>query len=113
MLDPTKSKVVSQWKHESPLIDCRIDPKARYVMTSAEDNTIQRWDLPSGNKVSFSAHDSWVFCLGFSPDGETMYSGGGDGKLVWWPTSAAQPAPIRKVDAHQGWVRQLAVSPDG
>lgn len=111
--DPTKAKVVSQWKHESPLIACRIDPKARYVLTTAEDNTIQRWDLPSGNKISFTAHDSWVFSLAFTPDGETFFSGGGDGRLVWWSTAAAQPAPVRRVDAHQGWIRQVVVSPDG
>lgn len=113
-IDPAKSKIVTQWKYDpSPLIACRMDPKGRFVFTTAEDNTIQRWELPSGNKLAFTAHDSWVFSLAFSPDAETLYSGGGDGRLVWWSTAAGQPTPIRRVDAHQGWIRQIAVSPDG
>lgn len=111
--DPTKAKVVSQWKHESPLIACRIDPKGRFVVTTAEDNGLQRWDLPGGNKLAFAAHDSWVFSLAFTPDGETLVSGGGDGRLIWWNNLAAQPTVVRKVDAHLGWIRQIAVSPDG
>ena len=44
---------------------------------------------------------------------ETMVSGGGDGQLIWWPAAAEKPAPIRRVQAHRGWVRALAFSPDG
>ena len=58
-------------------------------------------------------HDSWVFSLAFSPDGEKTYSGGGDGRVVVWETAAASPKPIRTIEAHRGWVRAMAVSPDG
>lgn len=112
-IDPAKTKIVSQWPYTSPLIACRFDPQFRFVFTSAEDNTIQRWELANGNKISFTAHDSWVFALGVTPDGTTLLSGGGDGRLVWWPVSGDKPEPIRKVDAHAGWIRQLSISADG
>lgn len=112
-VDFTKTQVVNQWKYASPLIACRFDPLARYVFTTAEDNTIQRWDLTNGTPLSFSAHDSWVFALAVSPDGGTLFSGGGDGQLVWWPVVGDKPEPIRKVAAHQGWIRQISVSADG
>ena len=57
--DPTKAHVASQWAYTSPLIACRFDPKGRYVFSSAEDSTIQRWDVPSGNKINFTALTLW------------------------------------------------------
>ena len=30
-----------------------------------------------------------------------------------WETAAASPKPIRTIEAHRGWVRAMAVSPDG
>ena len=69
--DPVQTHVASQWPYTSPLISCRFDPKNRYVFSSAEDGTIQRWDLPAGNKISFTAHESWVFALGFSAEAGT------------------------------------------
>lgn len=112
-IDPAKTQIVSQWPYTSPLIACRFDPQGRYVFTTAEDNTIQRWELASGNKIAFTAHDSWVFSLGVTPDGATLLSGGGDGRLVWWPVAGDKPAPTRRLEAHQGWIRQLSISVDG
>ncbi|MFO0902985.1 MAG: hypothetical protein U0939_08305 [Pirellulales bacterium] len=112
-IDPAKTQIVSQWQHTSPLIACRVDPLSRYVFTTAEDNSIQRWELANGAKTVFTGHDSWVFALGVTPDGAVLLSGGGDGRLTWWPTTGDAPSPIRRIDAHSGWIRQLAVSHDG
>lgn len=40
---------------------------------------------------------------------------GGDGRITAWETASNAPAPqpIRKIEAHQGWIRALSVSPDG
>jgi WD40 repeat protein len=32
---------------------------------------------------------------------------------VWWPITADQPTPQRTIDAHAGWIRAIAISPDG
>ncbi len=111
--DPKQTHVAVEWKHDSPLMNCRFDPQGRYVFASAEDMTIQRWELSSGTKVGFAAHDSWVHGLAFLPDGETLLTGGCDGQLMWWPTAAEKPEPARKILAHDGWVRFISVSPDG
>ncbi|MFO0819673.1 MAG: hypothetical protein U1A77_17125 [Pirellulales bacterium] len=112
-IDPAKTKIDSQWAHTSPLIACRFDPLGRFVFTSAEDNTIQRWELTKGEKTAWGGHDSWVFALGVTPDGATLISGGGDGRLIWWNAADAKPEAVRRVDAHQGWIRQLSISADG
>jgi WD40 repeat protein len=35
------------------------------------------------------------------------------GNIIWWPGEAETPKPIRTIRAHQGWVRAVAISPDG
>lgn len=42
----------------------------------------------------------------------TIISGDYHGKLIWWQGDAATPKPIRDIEAHNGWVRAVAVSPD-
>lgn len=43
----------------------------------------------------------------------TLISGDYHGKLVWWQGDADAPKPLRTVEAHKGWVRAVAVGPDG
>ena len=43
----------------------------------------------------------------------TMVTGDYHGKLIWWRGDAAEPKPLRTVAAHDGWIRSVAVSPDG
>jgi WD40 repeat protein len=43
----------------------------------------------------------------------TLISGDYHGKLIWWQGEADAPKPLRTVEAHKGWVRAVAVSPDG
>jgi WD40 repeat protein len=129
-IDPTKTHVVLEHKHDRPLVACRFDPTGRYVFFGAEDNLVHRFDLKTKSVTPFAAHESWVRALGFSPDGNTLYTGGYDGRLICWPAAAREseapaeplptiaatadkPEPIRVVEAHQGWLRALAVSPSG
>ncbi len=112
-IDPAKTRQVLEHKHDRPLVACRFDPTGRFVFFGGEDHFVQRFDLQSKALTAFAAHDSWVRAIGFSTDGMTVYSGGYDGRLIWWTTSDEQPKPIRVIEAHQGWLRALAVSPNG
>jgi WD40 repeat protein len=130
--DPAKTHVAQTLTHTSPLIACRFDPTGRFVFAGAEDGRVWRWDLGSGSrqtsdkpaeappaKTEFTGHESWIRALAFSPDGQTLITGGYDGRLVWSPADAEAPAenkplePLRTVEAHAGWIRAVAVSPDG
>jgi WD40 repeat protein len=111
--EPEKTHVVKELAHKSPLIACRFLPGGRFVFASAEDNTVQRWDLETGKATALTGHESWVFALAAHPGGEVIVSGGGDGQLIWWAGAAGKPEPLRRVTAHRGWVRAVAISPDG
>ncbi|MCI0460692.1 MAG: WD40 repeat domain-containing protein [Gemmataceae bacterium] len=112
-LDPTRTRMAQELRHNSPLFSCRIDPTGRFVFAGAQDNAIHRWDIAASRRVALTGHRSWVRALGFLRERRELLSGGYDGKLIWWPADAEAPAPLRTVDAHRGWVRALAVSPDG
>lgn len=111
--DPTKTHVSLEHKHERPLVACRFDPSGRYVFFGAEDNIVHRFDLKTKAVTPFTAHDSWIRAIGFSPDGQALYTGGYDGRLIVWPAAVDKPEPIRVIDAHQGWLRALAVNSSG
>ena len=112
-IDPKKTAVAKEYKHDRPLTACFWEPQGRFVFFGAEDNLCHRYEISSGNVVPLSAHDSWIRAFSSSPDGETLYTGGYDGRLISWPTAADKPQPARTIQAHAGWLRALTVSPDG
>jgi len=111
-VDVTKTHVVKELKHDSPIISCRFDRAGKYIFFGAEDYKVWRWEWSGENKVAFD-HGAWVSAIAFHPAGDTVLTAGYDGRLVWWPLAAEAPQPIRSVDAHAGWARAVAVSPDG
>ncbi len=111
--DPVQAHLAAEWKCDRPLTACRFDPSGKYVFAGTEDYTIQRFRVSDGARTAFVGHESWCRAIAFLPDGKTAISGGYDGRLLWWPTTADKPTPQRAVQAHDGWIRAAAVSPDG
>ena len=112
-VDPKATHLVRTLKHNRGFLACRFDPTGRYVVAGSQDNAVHRFDLNDGKRTALARHDSWVRGLGFSPDGKTLFTGGNDGRLIWWPLTDENPEPTRVLDAHAGWIRHLSVSPDG
>lgn len=110
-LEPTRTRLWREFRHTSPLLGCRFDPSGRFVFAGAQDNTVQRWELTTGNRTALVGHRSWIRAFAFQ--GGRMFSADYNGKVAVWPVDAANPEPIRTIDAHRGWVRALAVSPNG
>jgi WD40 repeat protein len=117
--NPAKTHLLKEYKHDSPLLGCRFDPSGQFVFAGAQDNNIVRWDLDSGKKTLFTSHKSWVralaMCHGCDSRGtrQLLFSGDYAGRILAWPADAEQPKPLRTLEAHHGWVRALAASPDG
>jgi WD40 repeat protein len=65
-IDPAATKLEREFKQKSPLIGCRFDPTGRFLFASAEDSTIQRYDLLTGAKTALTGHTSWVRGLAFA-----------------------------------------------
>lgn len=111
-MDVTETHVVHDLAHNSPLTGCRFDPSGRYVFAFAQDYSVWRFEIDSGSKVELSV-GSWGRGIAFDPAGENVLTATYDGRLIWWPVAAEKPQPLRTVDAHEGWIRAIAVSPGG
>jgi len=111
-ITPSRTRMALELRHTSPLIGCRFDPTGRFVFASSQDNTIQRWELATQTKVSFVGHRSWVRAMAFHTASRKLLSTDYNGKVLVWPLDAAAPTPERIIDAHSGWVRAIAMSPD-
>jgi WD40 repeat protein len=112
-IDPLRTRLVQELRHNSPLLGCRFDPSGRYVFAGAQDNSIQRWDLTNARKATLTGHRSWIRALTFTANPARLISGAYDGQLIWWDTAAEAPAPLRTVQGHRGFARAAVVSPDG
>jgi len=113
LLDPQQLKLLKEYRLERPLTSCHWDVRSRYVFCGAEDYVIHRVAVADGVVTTLVGHDSWVRAFGSSPDGEVLYSGGYDGRLMFWPVVGDVLMPMRVIEGHRGWIRGLAVSGDG
>lgn len=89
-----------------------MSPDGLQAASSSEDSSLQLWTVPTGQKKILTGHESWVHALCYTNDGQQLVSGGCDGRIIWWSVKDEAPSIIRKIDAHVGWIRGLAVSPD-
>jgi WD40 repeat protein len=112
-MDIKQAHLAQDWAYERPLLAVRVAPDGLQAVTSAEDSTLQRWVLATGEKIVLKGHESWVHALRYTPDGKQLISGGCEGRLIWWSIAEAEPKPIRTVEAHAGWIRAIDISPDG
>lgn len=112
-ISPTSTRQVLELRHTSPLVGARFDHTGRFVFASAQDNSIQRWELATQRKTALAGHRSWVRGLAFLPQQNKLLSADYTGKVFVWQADAENPQPERVIDAHHGWCRAVAVSPDG
>ena len=59
----------------------------------------------------FTGHSSFINCLVFSPDGETLISGSADKKIKIWNLYTGKE--IRTIKDHNSFINYLAIAPDG
>jgi WD40 repeat protein len=111
-LDPAHIQQIKELKYPSPLISCRFDPTGRFVFAGAQDRTVQRWELSSDQRTTLTGHKSWVRGLAFLQDGKTLIAGDYAGQVRFWAADVLEPTAVRTIQAHLGWIRAVAVSPD-
>ena len=111
-ITPSRTRLAFDMRHTAPLLAARFDPSGQFVFASAQDNSIQRWNLADRTKVSFVGHRSWVRGHTFHAPTRKLLSADYNGKIMVWNIDATAPQPERVIDAHSGWARAIAMSPD-
>jgi WD40 repeat protein len=90
-----------------------LSPDGARVLVGNHGGTLDLWDLATFEPlpVKFEGLKWDPLVLEFLPDGKRALSGGRDGELVVWDLASGQGSPLAA--ATTGWVRTMAVSPDG
>ncbi|MCS7059285.1 MAG: WD40 repeat domain-containing protein [Meiothermus sp.] len=80
------------------------------LLSASADTTLWLWDARSGEvRGSLRGHRQPVWTARFSPDGQLVLSGAGDGELRLWSLRGGS----RSLQMGRGWVYGVGFSPDG
>lgn len=117
-MDPAQIKSQSKFDHDGTFYSLCADCCGLRLFAGSSDYGVHVYDMSEDAKdkkqpvARWAGHDNYVSSLGFveSADGGQVVSGSFDGQLLWWNAESGEP--IRKIEAHGGWVRDLAVFPD-
>jgi len=115
-IDPAKTKTLATYKHAGAFYALAVDPTSGRLYAGSDDSAIHVFDLADKKKepvARWTGHDNYVSALACvnRESKRLVVSGSYDRRLIWWDAGSARP--VRTVEAHAGWVRDLAVLPDG
>jgi len=109
--DPNKLKKVQEIGRRDILFSVARVPESSRLFVGSSDFHVYEVDLAAEKPEpqQRGGHESYV--MGVALSGEQVISGGWDGRLNWWNT--ADGKQVRSNEAHDRWIRNLAISPDG
>ncbi len=103
----------------------RFSPCGKVLVAGGFDGRVRRWSVaevgmagetPAPRELpALTGHHAWIDGVAFRAEGELLFTADSWGQLACWSGySAEQPKQQwRHEQAHDGWIRELAVSPDG
>jgi len=111
--DPKPIKTLAP---ELQLWSARFSPCGKILAAGGMDGTVRRWDVsdPKTPELApLTGHESWVQTIAFV--GSRIVSGDSWGTLIArdYADTADAKAVWKHAAAHDGWLRQIAVSSDG
>jgi WD40 repeat protein len=90
-----------------------VAPDGKRFASAGEDGNVIIWNIEAEPKEekTFKAHDAAVFCLAFSPDGQTLATGSVDKTAKLW--NWQDGSETGKLEGHEDSVLSIAYSASG
>lgn len=109
-VNPEKLKSVKEFSHKNIFFAVARTSTGR-TFVGGSDFKVHEVDIAAAKPElkEIGGHDSYV--TGLALAGNVLISGGYDGQLNWWDIDSKKQ--IRKVAAHQKWIRDVQASKDG
>jgi WD40 repeat protein len=122
--EPQETKVLAV---DPQVTEARFSPCGRLLVAASYDARLRIWDI-SGEEPQeadpITGHHGWVHAIAFHPTNGLIFSADSWGKIqasrstaiseLESPAADVAPAAAWELpEAHNGWIRQLDVSPDG
>jgi WD40 repeat protein len=115
LYEPKTSTIITA---EPQVSLARFSPCGKLLVGGGYDARVRRWNVAAEGMPELPAlegHHGWVEGLAFRAEGELLFTADSWGQICCWSGyTEDKPAVKWKLDqAHDGWVRTLAVNPDG
>lgn len=113
-VEPKQAKVITA----DPQVRCvRFSPCGKILAAGGYDGRVRRWNfsVPETPELpALTGHHAWVEAIALRAEGELLIAGDSWGQICCWAGYTADQPPVKwKHDqAHDGWIRDLALSPD-
>src|SRR4051794_23544591 len=111
MPNPDKLKLVKDHSLKMIVFGVARVPNSTRAFLGASDFKVYEAEFKADKfePKELYGHESYVTTVALA--GNTLVSGGYDGRLIWWDIEAKKQ--IRSIDAHSKWIRKVIASPDG
>jgi len=112
MPDPKHLKRVAEWKSDDILFCIARIPETERLLIGSSDFKVYEFDAAAEKpeRMLFDGEGHRSFVTGLALVGDTLVSGGYDGRLVWW--NVPERKQVRDVAAHERWIRRVIATPD-
>lgn len=107
-----KYKLAKEFSRKDILFAIARPPNTQKLFVGSSDGNVYAIDASQDKPeaAAMQGHAGYVTGVALAA-GDVLVSGGSDGCLIWW--NAATREQVRKMKAHEKWVRAVKASPDG